>query len=65
MAETGQGGKGEVLFEYVRVGGQLRVSAMDAATGTEVVIVAPLSAPRSQVQQVAIAKLRRKLEASR
>ena len=55
------GGPREVLFEYVRVGGQLRVSAIDPDSGVEVVIIAPLTAPRSQVQQIALAKLRRKL----
>lgn len=52
---------GEVLFEFVRVGIQMRVSAIDPKTGIEVVIVAPANAPRSQMQKVALAKLRRKL----
>jgi hypothetical protein len=64
MAENRDKGQGEVLFEYVRVGAQMRVSAIDAKTGTEVVIVAPANAPRHQIQQVAMAKLRRKLNAS-
>ena len=63
MPYRGQGGQGEVLFEFTRIGAQQRVSAIDAATGTEVVIVAPANAPRSQVQQIAVAKLRRKLQA--
>ncbi len=62
MAQTD--GQGEVLFEFTRVGAQLRVSAIDPRTGTEVVIVAPANAPRSQIQKVAMAKLRRKLDAS-
>ena len=61
MAQNGGKGQGEVLFEYVRVGAQMRVSAIDSRTGTEVVIVAPANAPRHQIQQVALAKLRRKL----
>jgi hypothetical protein len=61
MPQSGGDGKGEVLFEFVRLGGQLRVSAIDAASGVEVIIVAPLSAPRSQIEQIALAKLRRKM----
>ena len=60
-----QDGKGEVLFEFTRIGVQMRVSAIDPVTGTEVVIVAPATAPRSQMQQIAMAKLKRKLEASK
>ena len=54
-------GGGEILLEFVRVGVQLRVSAIDAKTGVEVVIVAPANAPRSQIEKVAVAKLKRKL----
>lgn len=61
MARSPDKGSGEVLLEFVRVGAQTRVSAIDPATGTEVVIVAPTNAPRRQIEQVAIAKLRRKL----
>jgi hypothetical protein len=67
MAQSkGQGpATGEILFEFTRIGAQQRVSAIDPATGTEVVIVAPVTAPRSQVQQIAMAKLRRKLDADK
>ncbi|MBU1174474.1 MAG: hypothetical protein KKH72_03645 [Alphaproteobacteria bacterium] len=65
MTRSAGDGTGEVLFEYIRVGAQMRVSAIDPKTGTEVVIVAPSNAPRHQVQQVALAKLRRKLAGPR
>ncbi len=52
---------GETLFEFRQVGKQLRVAAIDGATGTEVIVIAPLNAPRSQVQSVAQAKLRRRM----
>lgn len=55
-------GPSEVLLEFVRIGGQMRVSAIDSATGIEVVIIAPHNAPRAQVQQIALAKLKRKME---
>ncbi len=53
---------GEVLFEFVQLGQQMRVAAIDADSGIEVVILAPLQATRTQMQQVAQAKLRARLE---
>jgi hypothetical protein len=49
------------LFEFRKVGTQMRVAAIDDATGTEVVIVAPLTASQKQMQLTAAAKLRRRL----
>jgi hypothetical protein len=51
----------EVYFEFVQLGQQMRVAAVDAATGTEVVVIAPSTASQQQMQQAALAKLRRKL----
>jgi len=55
-------GEREVLFEFTQVGQQMRVSAIDADTKVEVVLIAPLSATRYQMQALAMAKLKRKLE---
>lgn len=52
---------GQVFFEFTPLGGQMRVAAIDEATGAEVVVVAPRSATRQQMQALALAKLRRKL----
>lgn len=52
---------GEVYFEFVQVGQQMRVAAIDAATGTEIIVITPVSASKHQMQQVALAKLRKKL----
>ena len=52
---------GEVYFEFVQVGQQMRVAAIDAGTGIEVIVITPVSASKLQMQQVALAKLRRKL----
>jgi hypothetical protein len=52
---------GEVYFEFVQVGQQMRVAAIDAATGTEIIVITPVSASKYQMQQVALAKLRKKL----
>ena len=53
---------GEVYFEFVQVGQQMRVAAIDAATGVEVIVITPVSASKHQMQQMALAKLRRKLD---
>ena len=60
MRWTGRDGKsGEVLFEFTQIGAQMRVAAIDAATGTEVVVIAPAAATQLQMQNLALAKLRR------
>ena len=51
----------EVYFEFVQVGQQMRVAAIDAASGMEVIVITPASANKYQMQQIALAKLRRKL----
>lgn len=51
----------EVYFEFVQVGQQMRVAAIDAGTGMEVIVITPASANKYQMQQIALAKLRRKL----
>lgn len=53
---------GDVLFEFVQMGQQMRVAAIDEATGIEVVVIAPLNATKLQMQRLAMAKLRRRLE---
>ena len=55
---------GEVYFEFIQVGQQLRVAAIDAATGVEVIVITPATANKYQMQQVALAKLRRRLAES-
>lgn len=57
------GDGGRVFFEFVQMGQAMRVAAIDEATGTEVVIMAPLSATPHQLKQLAMAKLRRQLGA--
>ncbi|MEO6013377.1 MAG: serine hydroxymethyltransferase [Devosia sp.] len=55
-------GPGEVFFEFTQLGPQMRVAAIDGATGIEVVVIAPLSATQSYMQTLALAKLKRRLE---
>ena len=52
---------GEVYFEFVQVGQQMRVAAIDVDTGIEVIVITPVAATKTQMQQVALAKLRKKL----
>ena len=61
MAAPGKGAGAEVYFEFTQIGGQMRVVAIDAATGIEVTIIAPLTATQIQMQSVALAKLKRRL----
>ena len=52
---------GEIYFEFSQLGRQMRVAAIDADTGVEVVVITPASATKMQMQQLALAKLRKKL----
>jgi hypothetical protein len=52
----------QVYFEMTRVGGAVRVAAIDGATGIEVTVMAPASASQSDLQQLALAKLKARLK---
>ena len=54
-------GSGRVLFEFTQLGGQMRVAAIDEATGTEVIIICPLQLGQPQMRRLALQKLRHKL----
>ena len=66
MVGAGGGGKpsvhGEVYFEFTQVGAQMRVAAIDGRTGTEVIVITPVTASQIQMQNLALAKLKRRLE---
>ena len=53
---------GEVFFEFTQIGGQMRIAAIDSKSGIEVVVIAPLTATQVQMQNLALAKLKRRLE---
>jgi hypothetical protein len=55
-------GPSDVYLEFKQIGGQMRVAAIDAKTGVEVIVIAPLSASQIQMQNLALAKLKRRLE---
>lgn len=54
-------GEGEVIVEMRPVGNVVRVAAVDVATGIEVVVMGPASAGQQTLEQLALAKLRRRL----
>jgi hypothetical protein len=56
---TGEGG--EVFFEFTAIGRSVKVSAIDAASGVEVSIVAPATLSRAEMQRLALRKLRARL----
>jgi hypothetical protein len=61
-ADKKPAGPTEVYFEFTQIGAQMRVAAIDAATGTEVIVIAPVSATQIQMQNLALAKLKRRME---
>lgn len=49
---------GEVYIEHLRMGKQVKVSAIHAETATEVSIVGPASASQSELETIAVNKLK-------
>ena len=48
----------EVLFEYVRQGSSVKVTAIETETGIEAVVIVPANLPENQMQMKALQKLR-------
>jgi hypothetical protein len=48
---------GEVIFEFVRIGGLIRVSAMEPKSLTQVVIYGPASAGEANLRHAVLRKL--------
>jgi hypothetical protein len=47
----------EVLFEFRRVGGSVKVSAIDVATQVEIAVVVPAGAPEAAMRAQALRRL--------
>lgn len=47
----------EILFEFHRIGGSVKVSAIDPETGTEVSTIGPATAGEAQLRRLAAQKL--------
>jgi len=54
--------QGEIIVEFLRNGPYVKCSAIHVATGREVSAMGPVNEPKA-VERVAIAKLKRALEA--
>ena len=52
----------EIYIEYKQVGQAMKVTAVDAETGVEVVIMGPASAAQTHLQKVAVKKLQMQLK---
>ena len=65
MSGRSRGGGRTIYFEFTPVGHQVRVAAIDGATGIEVVIFGPARTAQSELERIAMAKLRRRLKAER
>ena len=58
---TSRGKDNAVYFEFRRIAQQVRVSAIDGATGVEVTVFGPVSASESDLKSLALRKLQRRL----
>jgi hypothetical protein len=54
-------GQGEVYFEFTRIGASVKVAAIDGVTGIEVSVVGPAAAAPSDLERLAVAKLKARL----
>ncbi len=57
MAENQNGINQEILFEFTRIGNVVKVTAIDAESGTEVSFAAPASTPVSSLKLMGKQKL--------
>ena len=51
-----------VYLEFVQLGNSLKATAIDPETGIEASVLGPLSAARADLQAMAVAKLKRRLD---
>ncbi|MFN4355289.1 DUF6898 family protein [Parvibaculum sp.] len=56
-----RGGR-EVIFEFIPIGASMKVTVVDVATGMEVSIIGPSGAAQTELENVAVRKLRYMLE---
>ncbi len=55
------GKSNEIYFEFIRVGTAVKVIAVDANSGTEVSIMGPANSPQTELQAVALQKLKKRM----
>ena len=51
----------EVFFEFIAIGGTVKVVAIDAAAGTEVTVIGPAGAAQADLERLALGKLKARL----
>jgi hypothetical protein len=51
----------EVYFEHIAIGHSVKVTAIDSATAIEVSVVGPATAARSDLERLALQKLKARL----
>lgn len=51
----------EILIEIARLGDTVKISAIDAETGVEAVVLGPANAARADLESLAVRKLERML----
>jgi hypothetical protein len=54
--------KRQVYFEFTALGSAVRVAAIDAATGCEVVVTGPANASTADLERLALGRLRAQLD---
>ena len=54
----------EVYFQFTALGRSVKVSAIDAATGLEVSVIGPATASKSDLERLALQKLKARLARS-
>jgi len=55
----------EVFFEFIAIGSTVKVVAIDSATGTEVTVMGPAGAAQSDLERLALGKLKARLARER
>lgn len=53
---------GEIYIEFHPIGRQVKVTAIDASTGVEVVVFGPASTSNEELKRIAVQKLRWRIE---
>ena len=62
MPRTDLSNGDEVYFELIAIGQSVKVTAIHAASGTEVSVIGPASAARSDLERLALQKLAARLK---
>jgi hypothetical protein len=52
----------EVYFELVKIGNAVKITAIDSATAIEVSVMGPANAAQSDLERVALRKLKARIE---